>query len=133
MLKISPMRHALAAASALGWALSLTVIPAVAQQPQEQQQDRTPVQIEDRKLRQFADAQRQVARIVEQTSQRVQNAQSAEESQKIQSQAQEEMAQSVVQVGLTVEEYNQIVQAIQTDEGLRQRVEQLQKERQNQR
>lgn len=100
---------------------------AVAQdyQAQEQQQPQS-VDVTDRDLEQFAEAEQGVREVQETYSERLQSIDDPQEQQELQQKANEEMRAAVTDAGLDVQTYNEISMAIQQDPELRQRYDELQ-------
>jgi GTP1/Obg family GTP-binding protein len=110
-------------------AIALTFSMATVAQEQQSQAQTAPQQqnidVSDQQLKQFADAQAEIAGIQQDFSSRLQNVEDPEKARELQRQANEEMTSAVEEAGLDVESFNQIAMAIQNDPELQQKLTEM--------
>jgi len=116
----------LAGLSAVALALGLSFGVAQAQDATPEVQLEAPAaapQVDDEKLRSFAVAFLEVAKVNQTYQPQIEAAGTQEEQQRLQEEAGGQMIEAVAQSdGITVDEYNTIIQAAQTDPDLAQRI-----------
>jgi hypothetical protein len=111
---------ALAAGPALGVAQAQESAPAA---PQVETPAAQAPALDDTKLKSFAVAFLEVAKVTQAYQPQIEAAGSTEDQQRLQQEAGEKMVDAVnSQQGITVDEYNTIIQAAQTDPELAQRI-----------
>jgi len=108
----------------LALVLSFGLSAAMAQQSQMQQPP-ADIDVSDKQLEQFADAQVSIIEIQQDFSARLQGVEDPERAQELQVQANEEMTSAVDDAGLDVESFNAIAMAIQSSPELQQRLTEM--------
>lgn len=93
--------------------------------PQQQYQQGQPAAapISDDNLKKFVEADKDVAELRDEFSEKLSKAEDQEEAQKLQLEAQEKMVEAVQDADLDVATYNEIATRMQTDPELQQRAE----------
>lgn len=125
---MTPYKH-LALASLLGSSLALAGA-AVAQAPEmppggDASHSLPGEQVDEERLRRFAEAQAEVIEISEKWTSRLDAADSVEAAREVQAEANQELVGAVQAAGFSVQEYNQISNTVQNDPALQSRVESL--------
>lgn len=88
--------------------------------PPAAQQEAAPAT--EQEVKQFAKADKQIAKLTEEWQPKVQEAGSPQEAQQLQQAAQAEMVKAIEKEGLTVDRYNQIYAQAQADPALAERI-----------
>lgn len=95
------------------------------QQPQAAPQQAQAVDVSDKQLQQFADAQEAVNNIREDAVAKLEQIKDKNEAQQLQQQANQDMISAVKNSGLSVQNYNVIARAVHTNTKLQARLKQL--------
>ncbi|MCC5856176.1 MAG: DUF4168 domain-containing protein [Idiomarina sp.] len=101
---------------------------AAAQAQMEQMQNAV---ITEDQLEKFVDALEDIERINDDFVEQLENIETQEQAQELQIAAQREMVEAVEDAGLTVEEYNTVAYRLQSDPEIREAVEQIREERED--
>lgn len=118
-------RHSVSVLSGLALALGFGAAAGHTQEPAPQAQVQEPAaaQVDDGKLRSFAVAFLEVARVNQVYQSQIEAAQDPDEQRRLQQAAGAEMIEAVdAQQGITVDEYNTIIEQAQADPQLAQRI-----------
>ena len=109
--------------ASLGAAGAQEAAPAPTQTPEAEAPAAAPQQADDAKLKSFAVAFIEVAKVTRSYQPQIESAATPEDQQRLRQEAGEKMVEAVNEAdGITLDEYNTIIQAAQTDPELAQRI-----------
>ncbi len=109
--------------ASLGAATAQEAVPAPAPAPQTEAPAAAPQQADDAKLKSFAVAFIEVAKVTQSYQPQIESAGTAEDQSRLRQEAGEKMVEAVNEAeGITLDEYNTIIQAAQTDPDLAQKI-----------